>query len=148
MTPVLGVIVRCFRPRRRVRQAASPPVEPPRLSMDQAAALAAKPRVVRRVLALGASCTVAVLPTATFGPTASPPVPIPAVPPGVQVAAPLPHGIGTEPLFPAWADPLPPMPGIDAPALPTEAVPEPGGLLIYAVAVAVAAVALLRRGRS
>lgn len=140
--PLAAAVRTCVRfTRRRVA------VAPPKLTMQQAAALLApRPRIVRRAVALG--CPAAALPTTMLVPGAPVPLPVPpAVPPAVPPSMPLPYGIGTGDILP----PLDGLPGIptlriyDVAGPAAAGVPEPSTLAVLLVAVAMLAAALLWR---
>lgn len=98
MTPLAGVIVnaivRCGR--RVVRPRARHLAAAPRRTLP--AAVAPRPRVVRRVANLAAGCAAGVLPTSAIVTPAVVPL---AAPPAYTAPAPLPYGIGTGPILPA-----------------------------------------------
>jgi len=105
--------IRCWPRLRRVHRVAS--ASPPRLTMQQAAALLApRPRIVRRVAGIALGCTAATLPTIAVAPAAPPEITPPTV------SAPLPFGIGSGPVL------SPMLPSLVA-AVPGSLAGAPGG---------------------
>ncbi len=135
MIPGIAIVARCLP---RIRRATAP-TEPPRLTMDQAAALLARrPRVARRVFAVG--CTSVALPGAVLLPLAAAPAPALLEPAIAPDAAALPFDLDAGPLLPPiWSHPDVPTGSAPWTQVPDAAVvvPEPAALAAFGLGVLV-----------